>query len=326
VQIFSRRVRQLEQFIASQQLTVPDPYEDDSETLAQLSALFMPDEQPASPQKNAGHEQLQDPSVETPSWPNDSRSMPGPAVLPPTLGASVNSQPDTTSLPFLDAAESMTILQPDPSIPSWSTDDPVDADWVWTMATMPQFGVELESAPELFHSSYADDDVLIPPREEGNSLDFASPPTPREDGSGEDEDNHSAVSNQLSARLGTLLLTSCGESHYYGSTSNFNLVPHKSIETGRQQPYYSSQQAQERLRLCELDPPIATELVNHLLNLYFTWHDPSLHVVDWDLFTKDRSRFESGEADTAFFSPILINAMYVTIYPGISTLQLWYQD
>lgn len=311
VQVFSRRVRQLEQFIASQQLTVPVPFEGDAEALDQLVTLFAADEQPNSAQITS--DQPSDPPVGAVSLPSATAHVTEPTISSPTLAPTGVSPPDASLADF--GATTSTIPQ-DPNLAmTWSIDDAIDADWVWTMATMPQFGTELGSMPEMFEDSLFKNDTPVSSIRPENPLDFSSPFDPRDDGSVDEneDDDHSAVTNQLSARLGTLLLSGHGESHYYGSTSNYNLVQDESLGVGQRKPYPSLEQAQERLKLNNLDQPIENNLVDHLLSLYFAWHDPSLHIVDWDTFSSDRQKFEAGEADTAFFSPMLINAMYVLL-------------
>jgi hypothetical protein len=106
--------------------------------------------------------------------------------------------------------------------------------------------------------------------------------------------------DELSDRVGTLRFDPGGHAHFYGPTSTFNLadVP------------VSARQTHRTLDYNDVDPdtevPLALE--EHLLNLYFTWQDPSFHVVDREMFEKGKSAWW-GKEDTPFYSEALCYAM-----------------
>ncbi|OQD84434.1 hypothetical protein PENANT_c013G00053 [Penicillium antarcticum] len=84
--------------------------------------------------------------------------------------------------------------------------------------------------------------------------------------------------DELSDRVGTLRFGPEGQPHFYGPTSTFNLPD---------APVTTKPQTHRTLDFCDndIDPgeeaPLALD--EHLLNLYFTWQDPSFHVVDREM-------------------------------------------
>jgi hypothetical protein len=109
--------------------------------------------------------------------------------------------------------------------------------------------------------------------------------------------------DELSDRVGTLRFGPEGQPHFYGPTSTFNL-PDAPVAT-KPQPHRTLD-----YRDSDVDPdeeaPLALE--EHLLNLYFTWQDPSFHVVDRDMFEKARRAWH-GKEETPFYSEALCYAM-----------------
>ncbi|KAK7699473.1 hypothetical protein SLS64_011611 [Diaporthe eres] len=67
--------------------------------------------------------------------------------------------------------------------------------------------------------------------------------------------------------------------------------------------------AQARLEAAGLDEDMGRNLEDHLVQLFFAWHNPSLYIVDEAIFTKARQDFQQGKQDTMFYSPFLMNAM-----------------
>ena len=119
------------------------------------------------------------------------------------------------------------------------------------------------------------------------------------------------VIEQLSARMGTLKLASDGHLRYYGPTSNLNLVEVSSSSTQRPGPDVRSvrHDGQELLNHQRLGQPVDASLEDHLIELYFTWQNPSLYVVDRQMFNEARARWRNENDDTPFYSEVLANAM-----------------
>lgn len=106
---------------------------------------------------------------------------------------------------------------------------------------------------------------------------------------------------ELSDRVGTLRIGPGGKTRFCGPTSTFNLADialSDSHEATPVNPAYISGFEEE----------IPAELENHLLNLYFTWQDPSIHVVDREVYEDARKKWINRE-ETAFYSEALRNAM-----------------
>ncbi|KAJ5509544.1 hypothetical protein N7527_011687, partial [Penicillium freii] len=108
--------------------------------------------------------------------------------------------------------------------------------------------------------------------------------------------------DELSDRMGTLRFGPGGRARFYGPTSTFNLadapVP---INTQKQRTV-------DYLDDTEYDRQVPISLKEHLLNLYFTWQDPSFHVVDREMFEKGKIAWDGREV-TPFYSEALCYAM-----------------
>ncbi|KAE8420968.1 fungal-specific transcription factor domain-containing protein [Aspergillus pseudocaelatus] len=133
---------------------------------------------------------------------------------------------------------------------------------------------------------------------------MAAPPELNDNDSDSDEE----VTNQMSCRLGRLQLTHHGQLRYFGSTSNLTLLD---ALVGVITPSSSSFQrdAQEVLENADLNMHVDEELERHLIELYFAWQDPWLHVVDMDVFWKAQSRSLDERISTQYYSRALSNAM-----------------
>jgi hypothetical protein len=125
-----------------------------------------------------------------------------------------------------------------------------------------------------------------------------------------DEEDHKEVTGQISDRIGTLLGTSKGNWRFYGATSNLHLS--KDRPTLQLEPRSVSQQQARisaQLEFLQLNHTFDAHLIRHLTRLYFTWQNPSLHVVDQDAFEQARDlRVRKGEKST-FYTELVANAM-----------------
>lgn len=137
------------------------------------------------------------------------------------------------------------------------------------------------------------------------------PPTepPPPVASDDEEDDEDEVTNQLSCRLGKLQLTQGGQLRYFGSTSNFTLLD-VLVGVAPSSPVSSSQQnTQEILDSADLGLEVDESLERHLPQLYFTWHDPSMHAVSEDVFWRSRAQEKYQGTDTPYYSRSLSDAM-----------------
>lgn len=129
--------------------------------------------------------------------------------------------------------------------------------------------------------------------------------------SGEEDEAEKDVIEQLSHRIGTLKIAGDGHLRFYGATSNLNLVDVSATQQ-RQRPDARSirHDGQDILNHLRVGQPVDPVLEDHLVELYFTWQNPSTYVVDKEMFMIARSRWRNGCDDTPFYSEVLTNAMY----------------
>lgn len=120
------------------------------------------------------------------------------------------------------------------------------------------------------------------------------------------------VIEQLSSRIGTLKLAGDGHLRFYGPTSNLNLVDVASTSKQRPGPDVRSvrHDGQELLNHLRIGQHVEQSLENHLISLYFTWQNPSLYIVDPEMFGLARAKWRDESDDTPFYSEVLTNAMY----------------
>lgn len=126
-----------------------------------------------------------------------------------------------------------------------------------------------------------------------------------------DDDAEQEVIEQLSSRMGTLKLASDGHLRYYGPTSNLNLVD--VVATSDKRPGLDARSVrhdgQELLNHLRLGQYVDQGLEDHLIKLYFTWQNPSLYIVDWEMYAAARIKWRNEGDDSPFFSEVLTNAM-----------------
>jgi hypothetical protein len=118
------------------------------------------------------------------------------------------------------------------------------------------------------------------------------------------------IVHRLSDRMGSLQIGSDGQVRYYGPTSHFNLLRmptpdkltiHRNVRKDGQDYLY-------RMGIGKNVPP---ELEAHLINLYFTWHNPSFDVVDRKMYEEAKQRWQDDMEETPYYSEALTNAMSV---------------
>lgn len=182
-----------------------------------------------------------------------------------------------------------------------------DVDWVWnhSMVDYMENDIDLDAlqVPELRANDPLSD------ADPHSSTSDPSPPTLLNDDESTDDEDHSVVTNELSHRLGSLLMTDNGERHFYGATSNLNLARGGNLPVMYANRCDKGQKAQARLEAAGLDEEMSRDVEDRLLQLFFAWHNPSLYIVDEAIFTKARLDFRQGKQETLFYSPFLMNAM-----------------
>ncbi|KAJ5583307.1 Glyoxalase I [Penicillium sp. DV-2018c] len=131
------------------------------------------------------------------------------------------------------------------------------------------------------------------------------------DSNSEEEDEaENDVIEQLSHRIGTLKIAGDGHLRFYGATSNLNLVDVSATQQ-RQRPDARTvrHDGQDILNHLRVGQPVDQALEDHLVELYFTWQNPSTYVVDKEMYMTARSKWRNELDDTPFYSEVLTNAM-----------------
>lgn len=309
-------MRQLEAFIQAHNLALPPSDPHNRATLDQLSSLYAPetcqlrasDKDPSSGDALYRPQGIPDldsvglgaPVVDMISSPDASRDLDPYQIAPTSMQTAFHA-------PEIGAEEPFIMNPPDLSMPTLPFNHLFDVDWVWnhSMVDYMENDIDLDAlqAPEQrVHDPLSESDPQSTPSD-------PSPPTLLPDEESTDEEDHSVVTNELSHRLGSLLMTDKGERHFYGATSNLNLARGGNLPVLYANRCDKGQKAQARLEAAGLDEDMSRSLEDRLVQLFFAWHNTSLYIVDEAIFTRARQDFERGKQDTMFYSPFLMNAM-----------------
>ncbi|KAJ5168261.1 uncharacterized protein N7482_003855 [Penicillium canariense] len=128
----------------------------------------------------------------------------------------------------------------------------------------------------------------------------------KEDSNGS-EDMEDIV-HRLSDRMGNLQIGSDGQVRYYGPTSHFNLLRmptpdnltiHRNVR----------KDGQDYLYRMGIGKSIPDDLEEHLVSLYFTWHNPSFDVVERTMYEMAKQQWQEHMEETPYYSEALTNAM-----------------
>ncbi|KAJ5545817.1 fungal-specific transcription factor domain-containing protein [Penicillium frequentans] len=116
------------------------------------------------------------------------------------------------------------------------------------------------------------------------------------------------IVDRLSDRMGSLQIGSDGQIRYYGPTSHFNLLR---MPTPDNLTIYRTirKDGQDHLNRMGLDKEVPQSMEEHLINLYFTWHNPSVDVVNRDMYEMAKQQWKEQMEDTPYYSEALTNAM-----------------
>ncbi|KAH7052015.1 hypothetical protein B0J12DRAFT_698707 [Macrophomina phaseolina] len=309
VEAFSQRVRQLEAFVRAHNIAVPPVDPEHEAILSQLSSIYAPEPEPASFSTVQSKSPENSLNKQPRTLPNAPPNLSIPAAdtthshhmssLAPLSIASLPQYVLHANENGLQEASANIILQADVSDTTLPFNHCLDGDWVWNHSAMSHIDNDMDMdgfglwAPRV-------DGLLSHADAVGSSSDPSASTLLNEEESTDDEDQ-SAVTNQLSARLGSLLMTDSGEWHFYGATSNLNLARGKLASALYAKPNEKRRRAHVRLEAAGIDQAISSELEDHLLQLFFTWHNPSLYTVDRDIFSKARKEYAEGCAVGAAF-------------------------
>ncbi|THX81558.1 hypothetical protein D6D04_04002 [Aureobasidium pullulans] len=305
VKLFSARVKQLQDFIVSHGLPVPPP----------------PGRQNASTLDNLMETYPSSPSEGQPDDPMDSGLLMEPSMnsLRGSETVQLNNQSTHTDVTMLGMDSSYPVSAS--TIPNdvstqfdWSNDVAFDslpttgADWVWNA---PGFDIPFADSNLDGPTASALMDLYAsasgrPVPEISDALAGWDPETDFQ----VEEEDHTEVTSQISERMGGLLASKGGKWRFYGATSNLHLARLRS--TPSSVPTKCLQQVtlnSSRLKLLGLDIPVEPVLEQRLIDLFFAWHNSSMHVVDKECFERGRSLYTDDHRDSEFYSEFLVNAI-----------------
>lgn len=195
-----------------------------------------------------------------------------------------------------------SLLYPFPEPPSTSEVAVDDDNHILNWGQETRLSGNSTQQPSLYLPETAQQPSTVRPlTEQPQSISPSSKNTRRDSASTE------ALVDELSERVGSLQIGPEGHIRYYGPTSNFNLVKMPSLDAFSQH-ITARHDSNDCLKHLGLDKEIPLGLQDHLINLYFTWQDPAMHVVDRTIFETARDAFDDSR-DTPYYSEALYNAM-----------------
>jgi len=117
--------------------------------------------------------------------------------------------------------------------------------------------------------------------------------------------------DQLSARMGSFQLAEDGQLRYFGATSNLHILHNGAFSLSRTPTRSIRTEGSSTLHRAGIGQEVDQEFEKHLEELYFTWEDPAIHVVDEEMYYLEQAKWNSGEDGSPFYSETLKNAMQV---------------
>ncbi|KAJ9611157.1 hypothetical protein H2200_004340 [Cladophialophora chaetospira] len=115
--------------------------------------------------------------------------------------------------------------------------------------------------------------------------------------------------NQLSGRLGSLQIAEDGQLRFYGATSNLHILHNGPLSLSRSKFRSASEEGEDALRAAGVGHFVDSAIEDHLLRLYFTWEEPSIHVVEEAVFWRERENCRATGVFSTLYSEVLTNAM-----------------
>ncbi|KAJ5761528.1 hypothetical protein N7533_003567 [Penicillium manginii] len=321
IDLLIARVDQLSEFICQSGLQPPCSPKDKDLALKEILNALGPTkpisglDQAPSCEPEISPLQRIDPNLEC----EKSQNSMGPPLIPAALALPKISTATSPNKALLPTASQTSPLPGPPEqgklTPSADTPDSILSIWDMDLA----YGGSVISAPidlqQLIDSTSERDALgldLDGMAQPANTAATVATPTASDDGSTLiDEANTTAdiegLIDDLSDRVGTLRIGRGGKTHFFGPTSTFNLrdMPHsETFDSHRRINGYDSNSADR----VDADREVPPALEEHLINLYFSWQDPSFHVVDRKLYEDAKEKWFAME-DTSLYSEALRNAM-----------------
>ncbi|KAH8817158.1 fungal-specific transcription factor domain-containing protein [Xylogone sp. PMI_703] len=117
------------------------------------------------------------------------------------------------------------------------------------------------------------------------------------------------VTSQISSRLGRLQIAEDGQPRYYGATSNLHLLHSGTRSLIQPNIRHVATHGDAAIAQAGLQWKEDPAYENLLINLFFSWHNVLMYVVDREIFLRERQRYRMGQT-TDYYSPALENAVY----------------
>ncbi|KAM0328902.1 hypothetical protein ACHAPQ_007038 [Fusarium lateritium] len=308
VEVFSRRVSQLEVCLHQRQIEIPAPILDDSSMLEYLTESYgdyvpinVKDVAPEMPELSQAMS-LDENITQASTFEGD-----GMADIQSDVSISTETIKTPTALSG-DIPGQARVGCTTSSSHQLPMDTNIDADFIWYMSTLPSLSADIGDrlvGPLPTSLGCANTTTL---QDDYGSSDLSTvAPLQEEDEDHAEEDDTAEVSQQFSERLGTLLLNANGEWRFYGATSNLHLVHG---DFGQDFPDFSCRKSiQAILDTAGVGHAVDEQLINHLITLYFTWQNPSLRVVDQEAFQTARNEFLLSPREDGLYCEFLVNSM-----------------
>jgi hypothetical protein len=109
--------------------------------------------------------------------------------------------------------------------------------------------------------------------------------------------------DQITGRRGRMSVSDGGQLRWYGATSNRTLSLEGMHMLGRRSQKDLNARCLDALAQGRMDHRlIDPSLEDHLIDMYFAWHDPFFPIIDKDAFYRHRQIYQEGLPDCRFFS------------------------
>ncbi|KAI5235324.1 hypothetical protein E4T43_09354 [Aureobasidium subglaciale] len=330
VHILVRRVQQLSKVIIEAEREVPQLSSEDGEFLDRvLGTLGLSD---APPYDSSAARKSRKPSHPAPERTPTSAS---PQSLPEGPSAAAENYAVVQQMTPSDSITNNHYAQPafgnfggvfaglasQPTIPSPGSsmvlsEDHISPDWPFpTLDNMLNFDLFDPSDLSLQFLTEPSADMSLPlahPRETSPVRQVAQIPNDQDDStsSSGDEENAELV-NQLSARLGSLRLAPDGKLRYFGTASNLHLIESQSKSSSENLMLRTPSRVniQRLLEVADLSQTVDLQLEEHLLRLFFTWHNPSSYIVDEEVFYMARQSWFNTGVQNSYYNDVLKDAI-----------------
>ncbi|KAI6910048.1 hypothetical protein KC316_g3010 [Hortaea werneckii] len=178
--------------------------------------------------------------------------------------------------------------------PTVTWDETVSPDWPWAPLSDQELGVSLPRPK---------------PSDHGAPNRFMPAAAQTATGSDEEDEENQDIINQIAARFGSLQLAPDGKLRYLGTPANFHLFGNGRSPAATTNARSLRLEGRRLLQSLELDQAIDPSLENHLIKIYFAWHNASHAVIDESTFWLARQQQTEIAEVAGIYSEVLVNAI-----------------